>query len=111
VKKTPEEKKQAAQRRAEERRARFKKFPQGGIGTPYAYISIHPEEDWASVSVRSDTNGEKWFQGEIPFDDAKELAEFIRALICRYNALVQDTNKAAKACPPMEKLNDLPLAP
>lgn len=114
---TPEDRKQAAAQRREERAARIEQLPCTDLTSYSNYcgetISLLLEVGQDNLVIRTQPVGNgKWGEAKIFFfDDLRGLAEFIDGLICRYNFLVKKLNEQAQTLPAMEKLSDLPTIP
>ena len=92
-----EEKARRIKKRLKEKKALYEKLPYARLGDYNVYIHIDPGED-IQMEVRDrDKRGE--LLGTIIIgNDLKELATFIRALVARYNALVDSLNETAAKC-------------
>lgn len=64
----------------------------------------------SDLVIQTQSKGEWGVNRDVSFyfHDPQSLANFINALVCRYNFLVRKTNQTAKDCPLMEKLNESP---
>jgi hypothetical protein len=79
-------------------------FPDGR----HLYLTLEPGDGkWVIVkgAARNTT--------AIYLDNLSELAEFIHALVCRYNAMAAEANEDAAACrmTPLEPINTAPAEP
>jgi hypothetical protein len=114
---TREERKQRAKERAEEKRQWAEKYPRASLSRDgrddqqFLGVSLHPDEpSWLNVRYRGDPFRKETLGGDtgthiagIWLNDPRELARFIRALVARYNAMVEDLNETVESIPRMKR--------
>lgn len=110
---TQEERKARAEARGLEELAREKKFPPASLGSykeGYAVSLSSTSPYFLTTKKYGNGSGEVYADSHVYIGtDILSLAEFIRALVLRYNALVKDCNEVVAGIPMLEINVDFPV--